>query len=172
MSRTLYDITADMREIDHLLATLEGDISDPAIDEAITEWIEEMDSDLKGKVEGYAAYVTELLALAAERNDEAKRLKERAKVNENAAKRLKDRLLWALQERGIDKVETLRYTVSVSTAGGMQKLDVQVPAEELPPRFQKVTIDADNKAIREAMAAGEEVDGATLMERGTVLRIK
>ncbi|MGB1125796.1 MAG: siphovirus Gp157 family protein [Phycisphaeraceae bacterium] len=172
MSRTLYDITADMREIDHLLATLEGDISDPAIDEAITEWIEEMDSDLKGKVDGYAAYVTELLALAAARNDEAKRLKERAKVNENAAKRLKDRLLWALQERGIDKVETLRYTVSVSTAGGMQKLDVQVPAEELPPRFQKVTIDADNKAIREAIAAGEEVDGATLMERGTVLRIK
>lgn len=161
-----------MREIDHLLATLEGDISDPAIDEAITEWIEEMDSDLKGKVDGYAAYVTELLALAAARNDEAKRLKERAKVNENAAKRLKDRLLWALQERGIDKVETLRYTVSVSTAGGMQKLDVQVPAEELPPRFQKVTIDADNKAIREAIAAGEEVDGATLMERGTVLRIK
>ena len=172
MSRTLYDITADMREIDHLLAKLEGDISDPAIDEAITEWIEEMDSDLKGKVDGYAAYVTELLALAAARNDEAKRLKERAKVNENAAKRLKDRLLWALQERGIDKVETLRYTVSVSTAGGMQKLDVQVPAEELPPRFQKVTIDADNKAIREAIAAGEEVDGATLMERGTVLRIK
>lgn len=172
MSRTLYDITADMREIDHLLATLEGDISDPAIDEAITEWIEEMDSDLKGKVDGYAAYVTELLALAAARNDEAKRLKERAKVNENAAKRLKDRLLWALQERGIDKVETLRYTVSVSTAGGMQKLDVQVPAEELPPRFQKVTIDADNKAIREAIAAGEDVDGATLMERGTVLRIK
>ena len=172
MPRTLYDITADMRQIDELLTTLEGDISDPAIEEAITEWIAEMDSDLKTKVDGYAAYVTELLALAAARKDEARRLKERATVNENAAKRLKERLLYALQERGIDKVETLRYTVTVAKNGGVAPLDVQVAPEALPPRFQKVTIDADNKAIRAAIAAGEEVDGATLMERGTSLRIK
>lgn len=170
--RTLYDITADMREIDTLLATLEGDISDPAVEEAITEWLAEMDSDLKAKVDGYAAYVTELLALAAARNDEAKRLRERAKVNENAAKRLKERLLWALQERGIERLDTLRYTVTVSTAGGLQKLDVHVPAEELDEKFQRVAIEADNKAIREAIEAGEDVEGATLIERGTVLRIK
>lgn len=172
MSRTLYDITADMREIDHLLSTLDGDITDPAIDEAITEWLNEMDGDLKNKVDGYAAYITELLALAAARKDEAKRLSERAKVNENAAKHMKARLLWALQERGIDKVETLRYTVSVAKNGGVAPLDVQVGPEQLPPRFQKVTIDADNKAIRDAIAAGEEVEGATLMERGVSLRIK
>lgn len=172
MPRTLYDITTDMRQIDELLTTLEGDISDPAIEEAITEWIAEMDSDLKTKVDGYAAYVTELLALAAARKDEAKRLRDRAAVNENAAKRLKERLLYALQERGIDKVETLRYTITVAKNGGVAPLSVQVPAEALPPRFQKVTIDADNQAIRAAIDAGEEVDGATLMERGTSLRIR
>jgi len=172
MTRTLYDITADMREIDNLLTTLDGDISDPAVEEAITEWIAEMDVDLRGKVDGYASYVSELFAKAEARKKEAKRLSTLAKYNENAAKRLKERLLWALQERGINKVETPRYVVNVQAAGGKLALDVQVPGEQLPPRFQKVTVAPDNDAIRAALDAGEEVEGCNLMERGVSLRIR
>jgi len=172
MKQTLYEITEDMRAIDALLDEAGGDVSDPTVLEAIEKWIAELDTNLRDKVDGYAAYISELLAKATARKAEAKRLSTLAKYNENAAKRLKERLLRAFQERGIDKVETPRYVVSVRKNGGKLPLDVQVPGSELPPRFQKVTIDPDNDAIRKALDAGEEVEGCVLMERGTTLSVR
>lgn len=172
MKRTLYDITDDLRAFDDLLEQADGDVSDPAVLEAIEKWMTELDIDLTNKVDGYAAYINDMLAKAQARKDEADRLRARAKANEATARRLKERLMWAMQERGMKKIDTPRFTVSWQKAGGKVGLDVQVPGDQLPPRFQKVVIEPDNAAIREALDAGEEVDGCSLMERGTSLRIR
>ena len=169
---TLYEITEDMRAIDDLLMEAEGDGSDPAVLDAIEKWIAELDINLQDKVDGYASYISELLARAEARKAESDRLAALAKTGRNTATRLKDRLMWAMQERGLKKVETPRFVVSVRENGGKLPLDVQVPGSELPPRFQQVTIDPDNDAIRNALDAGEEIDGCTLMERGQHLSVR
>ena len=169
---TLYEITEDMRAIDDLLMEAEGDGSDPAVLDAIEKWIAELDINLQDKVDGYASYISELLARAEARKAESARLAALAKTGRNTAKRLKDRRMWAMQERGLKKVETPRFVVSVRENGGKLPLDVQVPGSELPPRFQQVTIDPDNDAIRNALDAGEEIDGCTLMERGQHLSVR
>ena len=53
-------------------------------------------------------------------------------------------------------VETLRYKLSVAKNGGKAPLilDESVPVTNLPEQFQKVSIDANTAAIREALAAG------------------
>ena len=169
---TLYDITSDMRAIDQLLDECGGDVSDERVLQAIENWIAELDTNLRDKVDGYAAYVSELLAKAAARRAESKRLATLAKYNENAAERLKERLMWALQERDIKKVETPRYVVSWQNAGGKVGLDVQIPAEQLPMKYQKIEYSPANDSIRNDLEQGIEIEGCTLTERGTVLRIR
>lgn len=169
---TLYEITSDMRAIDQLLDECGGDVSDERVLQAIENWMAELDTNLRDKVDGYAAYISELLAKALARKAEAKRLTQLAKANENAAKRLKERLMWALEERGVSKVETPLYVVSVAKNGGKAPLDIQVPATELPMEYQKVEYSPANDSIRNALEQGIEIDGCTLMERGTSLRIR
>ncbi|MEM1354330.1 MAG: siphovirus Gp157 family protein [Planctomycetota bacterium] len=174
MPRTLLNITADLEAIDQLLAEAGGDVTDPSVCEAIEAWMSELDHDLKKKVDGYAAYLTELLARIALRKAEAKRLNERAKIDANAVAKLKERLLCGLKELGMKKVETDRYVVTVARNGGKQPLDISVPAEELPPRFTREvrSIEVNKDELRSALEAGEEVNGAILMDRGESLRIK
>lgn len=43
---------------------------------------------------------------------------------------------------------------------------------ELPEQFQKVSIDPNTTAIREALERGEKLDFAQLGERGISIRIK
>ena len=44
--------------------------------------------------------------------------------------------------------------------------------DELPQEFQKVTIEANNEAIRKALDEGQELEFAQYGERGESLRIK
>jgi len=51
-------------------------------------------------------------------------------------------------------------------------LDESVPVAKLPERFQKVSIDPNTMAIREALERGESLEFAMLGERATSMRIK
>jgi hypothetical protein len=54
----------------------------------------------------------------------------------------------------------------------VQAVDVQVPATKLPEKYQKVTVTADNEALRADLEAGVKVEGAALVARGSHLRIR
>ncbi|MFH1418780.1 MAG: siphovirus Gp157 family protein [Planctomycetota bacterium] len=174
MTRTLFDITADMRVLDQLLDECGGDVTDPKVEQAVNEWFDELDADLETKVDNYAALITTFLAMAKARKQEADRLALRVAVDTNAAASLKERLKIALQERGIPKLETRRYRVSVVKNGGRQPIDIH-DAKAVPRGFCThipETWEPNAEAVRAALAAGREVPGAVLMERGTHLRIK
>jgi len=51
-------------------------------------------------------------------------------------------------------------------------LCVDLDPKTLPERFQKITVEANSPAIREALESGEKLEFAELGERGTSLRIK
>jgi len=174
VKQSLLDITDDMRALDELLIELDGDISDPAVMEVVDMWFAELDKNLLQKVDGYATYITELQWRAKARKEEADRLAGRARIDANNADYLKQRLHEALVSRGMTKLETARYKVTVCKNGGKQPLDIHEP-EAVPQNLKRhipERWEPDADLIRDAIAQGLEVAGVTVEERGTHLRIK
>jgi len=81
---------------------------------------------------------------------------ELASTEENRAKFLKDRLKWFFETHSIRTVETARYRLSLARNGGKAPLILKdgVLPTELPNHFQRVSIDPDTTAIREALERG------------------
>lgn len=171
MNRTLLDITEDLQALDDLLTEAGGDIT--GVEATVDAWLAELEQDLKGKVDNYAALITAMNARADVRKAEADRLYHRSKVDANNARFLRERLKFALQQRGISKLETDRYKVGVSNAGGVAPLVIPDPTA-LPVEFIRVTEvrEPDKDAIRKMLQSGQTVPGAQLGERGTCLTIR
>ena len=173
MKQTLLDITEDMAAIDELLAESGGEIT-PETEGTLDAWFAELDTNFTGKVDNYCALITEIESRAAVRKAEADRLYDRAKIDENASKALRERLRFVWELRAMGKVQTSRYTVALAKNGGKAALDVRVGAEDLPAWAVKtetvVTVDKD--AIRARLDAGEQLDFASLMQRGNRISIK
>lgn len=170
--RTLFQIGADAMALNELLEELEGDVSDPAVADAIDEWLSETGASFEAKLDGYAALIGERLALSKARKDEAKRLTELARGDEGMAARLKERLQRFFEENGIEKKETARYKFTLAQNGGVLPL---ILSEDITPadvgdEFTSRVF--DNAAIRAALESGMDCDFAALGARGTSLRIK
>ena len=174
MTRTLLDITRDMEALDALLAEVEGDVTAPKVLEAVSGWFDELDADLRGKVDDYAAYITTLEARAEVRAKEAERLARRAKTDAASAQFLKDRLRTELEARGMQKVETDRYRVSVVANGGKLPLVLGDERDIPEPFWREVPArkEIDRDAIRQALDAGRAVAGAHYGDRGRRLSIR
>ena len=91
MTRTIWDISADMAALESLLWESGGEIT-PQVDQAITAWEAEIQGDLHGKLENYARLIHELEARSKARADEAKRIAALAKADATAAENLRERL--------------------------------------------------------------------------------
>ena len=69
-------------------------------------------------------------------------------------------------------LDALPVDWDVGANGGVQPLDITVPAEHLPADCQKITLSPNLDVIREKIKAGELIEGVTVLPRGTHLRIK
>jgi hypothetical protein len=76
----------------------------------------------------------------------------------------------AMNALGKTKIKTEKFTFSVSKNGGLQP--IKVDAEKLPDKFKKVIMEPDNEHIREAIKAGETIEGVEVLPRGEHLTIK
>ena len=146
---------------------LTGEIN-PTIDALLAE----LEGNIEAKVENYCWLIREIEGRAAIRLLESKRIKALATTNENLVKSLKERLKFFFESQAILKLECKTFKVSIANNGGVQPLQVDLPADQLPVQFQKITIEADNQALRKAIEIGTEIDGVKLLPRGTSLRIK
>lgn len=174
MNQTLYQIADDLRALEALLVEAGGDISSPEALAAVEAWEAELSTNLAGKVDNYCGLITEIEIRAAARQAESDRLRDLARVDDNAAKALRERLLFILQTRNVPKVDTERFRVSVAKNGGKAPLDVRVGPDELPAWAVKkrTVVETDKDAIRARLEAGESLPFASIMERGTRLVIK
>ena len=170
--RTLFNISSDLKRLNHLLD--ESDGNDTQQQELIAQWFEQLGDESDHKLDQYAALITEMAFRALARKAKAQRLMELAAVDENRARLLKDRLKWFFETHNLKTVETARYKLSYQRNGDKAPLILKdgLSPTELPERFQKVSIDANTAASRSALEAGEVLEWAELGERGTSLRIK
>lgn len=170
-TRSLFSISDDIEKLNELLDEC-GD--DAEQQELIAQWFEQLGSERDTKLDAYAALIAEMVARAEVRKAEAKRLTDLATTDEHRARLLKERLKWFFDTHNIRTVETARYKLSLAKNGGKAPLILKdgLSPNELPEQFQKLTIDPNTAAIREALERGEKLDFAQLGERGTSLRIK
>ena len=153
---TLYELS------NNLAAVIDGGF---VIDEETGEIIydatdiERLEATYIDKVEGCALYVKDLEALASAIKAEEKALADRRRVLENKARRLREYILANIIEQR--KIETPRVSLSCRTSKAVEVLDV----DALPDQFTRTetTVKPDKRAIKEAIEAGEHVNGAALV---------
>lgn len=172
----LIELTAELQGLDNLLDTVGDDIT-PELQTAINELLQQRDStqeQLLDKLDNYCALIQSRLMWAIARKAEAERMAKLAETDTKLVDFLKGRLKEHLEAIDQKKLRTRRFNLSIRTAGGKQALRLNVEnLEQLPQRFQRVTIEANNQLLRDALEAGdtEAQEVAYFAERSTYIAI-
>ncbi len=169
--RSLFNISEDLEKLNELLDEVSNDAQQQ---ELLSQWFAQLGEERDRKLDAYATLVAEMLARAEVRKAEAKRMMELAHSDEKKAQLLKERLKWFFETHQLKTIETTRYRLSIVKNGGKAPLILKAGLlpNQLPKQFQTVSIEPNTNAIRAALEAGEDLDFATLGDRGTSLRIK
>ena len=164
---SLFSIGDSFYALESLIIENDGEIT-----ETVDQWLAEYEAKESDKVDAYCFLVGKYEEIASE----ARRLAQRATTYKNKADSLKDRLKTYMELHDRQKIETGRFTVSVTRNGGKLPVDLYegVVPEDLPEQFRKVTVEADKDRLRIALLAEQSELGrlAFIGERGTHLRIK
>lgn len=109
----LYELTAEQARIEALLEENGGEIT-PEIEEALTL----TEEALPRKVDGYGVLIRQFAATEAACDAEIKRLQAIKKTAQNAQRSMKDRILFAMQSFGFDKLAgtTTKFSTRASKA--------------------------------------------------------
>ena len=163
---TLYELTEDYMNLLELA-------EDPDIDEqAFADTLEGIEGALEDKAEGYAKVIRTLEGDAAACDAESKRLRNKKQTIENNIKRMKTALQYAMQATGKTKFKTALFSFGIQKNPAAVVID-EGYIENIPDRFlipQDPQI--DKKAIKEALKAGEDLEGIAHLEQTESLRIR
>lgn len=163
---TLYELTNDYMNLLELA-------EDPDIDEqAFMDTLEGIEGALEDKAEGYAKVIRTLEGDAAACDAESKRLRNKKQTIENNIKRMKTALQYAMQATGKTKFKTALFSFGIQKNPAAVVID-EGYIENIPDRFlipQDPQI--DKKAIKEALKAGENLEGIAHLEQTESLRIR
>jgi len=155
MKKSLYHIEAEYLTIINQVEELEGELT-PELEEQLT--INE--KELQGKSIAYLEFIGSREELNKRVDDEIKRLQAIKKSNSNLIGNLKNRLLDAVKLYGTFEVGLTKFGTRKSSS--VQVEDVNSLPKEL--KVVKVTETADKKAIKEALKAGQVIEGCEIVE--------
>lgn len=132
-------------EIQNMLAVKEAEFDDKAI--------------------AVATVQRRFVARSNEIDEEIKRLMVLKKRSDATAERLRQSLLMACERLGKTKIDGISATISFRKSERV-KINDEINLTGIPDKFIKVkmTKSADKTAIKEALKAGEVIDGASLEE--------
>ncbi len=145
----LYDLTAELQELEQALIEAGGEITDEM--DARYERLLEMEA---GKVEGYLAMIRKFEASEEAIKAERQRLQKAERAMKSAAQSLKDRLAQAMQRRGETLHETKLGKVRLQQSG-RRPVVIDVDEDELPEGFRHVRVSADKRALQEALESDD-----------------
>ena len=163
---TLYELTDDYR---NLLEIAEDPDTDP---DAFADTLEGIEGAIEDKADGYAKVIRTLEGDAAACDAESKRLRNKKIAIENNIKRMKAALQYAMEATGKTKFKTALFSFGISKNPAAVVMD-EGYIENIPERFlipQDPVV--DKKAIKEALKAGEDLEGIAHLEQSESLRIR
>ena len=170
----LYELTAEQARIEDLLEENGGEIT-PEIEEALTLTAEA----LPKKVDGYGVLIRQFAAAEAACDAEIKRLQGLKKTAQNAQKGMKDRILYAMQTFGFDKLagETTKFSSRSSKAVDVNEDVLLMNYREKIARFVSTLPDwislevkVSKQVIKDAYkATGITPEGAQVVENTSLI---
>jgi hypothetical protein len=172
---TLFELTGDALQLQQQInAAAELLFSDdPAEVATATTSLEQLISaeadnrlQVEAKADAWCWVIDQLRAQAAARATHAQRLKDLATAAEQQAEVLQDRLIHALQKVDPDSTKW-ELPAHKITSRRVQAVEVIAEVADLPEQYQRVrtTYAADKTALAAALKAGQQIEGATLVER-------
>ena len=171
----LYELTEAQRELeDKILSTMDEETGEIPTNEELDAQAEALGLAIDAKIDGIARMIRNWTPDIEAWKAEEKRFADKRRAAENRIKHVKLYAKVCLEGAGLDKLKTSLFTVAIQKNGGAAPLNlcVDLDPRTLPERFQKITVEANSTAIREALESGEKLEFAELGERGTSLRIK
>lgn len=159
----IYEIPGALR---NLLDRLDVDPDTGEVDGDALVAYAEYQGQAAEKLEGTACYVRELEAEAEAIKAEEERLAKRRKALENKSERLKAYMMPAIEVMG-GKVKGVMASLRISRTQAVYVFDL----DALPDAFKhvKTTIAPDKVALKKALKAGEDIPGAALEDRQSVV---
>ena len=151
--KNLFNIDAELYEVYSEIENNGGEMS-PELEAALE--ITEAERMTKG--EGYVYVIKQLKSQADLLKAEAKRLQEIAKQYENSADKLADRLLQSVIAHG--QIKTAFVTISTRKSKSVSITDESL----LKAEYLRIKTEPNKTAIKEALEAGQEVQGALIVE--------
>lgn len=149
----IYELTAQAAMLQQLLEAEEID------EQTYNDTLEAM--EVSEKVQSICCVIKNFEAQAEAVKAEKDRLAKKQKAAENAAKRLKDSLIYHLQMTNQAKVKTTLFNVSLTSSKSLKVVDeTMIPQEYLIPQPDKVDIAGMKKAIKD----GAEIFGVEFEE--------
>lgn len=127
--------------------------------------IEQLQMDQQTKRENIACWIKNLRSDSEAIKAEAKAMTDRAKSCEHKADNLTRYLAADLNG---EKFQTAKVAVSWRRSVSVEIDEAEVP--ELPEQYirRKVSVEADKTAIKDALKAGEIIEGCRLVERNNI----
>lgn len=166
---TLYQLNEQFEELWAVMDDIPAD--DPDALEAFYTTLEGIQMERDEKIESIACFIKQLNADAAALKAEADALTERKKSKEKKSERLKEMLLSAMTDTNTKRLDLPRAKLTVRQnppSVVIRDLEPLVTSAYLKPR--KITeSDIDKTAIKAAIQSGEEVEGAELETRTSLL---
>lgn len=151
---TLYKLAQDYEELLQLLYDDEQD------EQTIIDTLDAVEAAIEDKCNSVAIVMRELETDIDGLDKEIKRLQARKQVLSNRRERLRDYIAQTMQAVGVKKLQTQLFSFGIRKAGA-RSLVLTVEADALPSEFQKVTIEPNKAAIKDAMkaAGADEIAG-------------
>jgi hypothetical protein len=122
---------------------------------------DQLEIERQAKLEAVALYVKGLEAEAAAIRAEEKALAERRQAKERKAERLREYVARSMRMFGDSKLETARVALSFRRSEAVKIMNER----RIPHGFLIMKPSIDKTAIKKALKAGQEVNGAILVER-------
>jgi hypothetical protein len=158
MGKNLFRINEDIFRLYQQIDDNGGELT-PELEEQLTI----TENDRESKCEGYVSVIRMFKSKSQLLKDEAKRLLDAARTYDKSIERLEDNLLSSVVQLGNIKTNF----VSISTR---RNKSVEIANDvEIPLQYQRVKIEANKTAIKEAIESGIDVPGATIVEKFSLL---
>ena len=135
------------------------------------EQLTALEGDFKDKVQSVCQVVRQWQSDAEAAKVEVARLSALATSRTRLADGLKSYLKVQMEATGQDKVKTDLFAVRIQK-NSVPSCKVDIEATTLPPRFQRVTVEADKAALVDAFKAGELLPEGVEVVFGSHLRIQ
>lgn len=172
---SMFELTLEYKQLLFMLEDAE-DADDETMQEVIKDTLELLDGDIEAKADQIAYIIRQLDGDEEMLKKEEQRLRARRESIARNRQRLKENLMEAMRITGKEKFKTKFNSFGIRKAGGKAPLILDTAPENMPERFQKISIEANTDAIRDYLAGhqGDEdvFPYAHLGERSEFLSIR